>query len=47
MTVSIEEIKHLAKLSKIALTPEQEEHYRKDIDTILRFLDTLQLSETS
>lgn len=45
MALSIEQIKHLAKLSKIALTPEEEEKYAQQLGSILSFLDALTLEE--
>lgn len=45
MDLSIEQIKHLAKLSKIALSPEEEQKYAQQLGSILSFLDTLTLEE--
>ena len=45
MDLSIEQIKHLAKLSKIALSPEEEQKYTQQLGSILSFLDTLTLEE--
>lgn len=45
MDLSIEQIKHLAKLSKIALSREEEQKYAQQLGSILSFLDTLTLEE--
>ena len=45
MDLSIEQIKHLAKLSKIALSGEEEQKYAQQLGSILSFLDTLTLEE--
>ena len=45
MDLSIEQIKHLAKLSKIALSPEEEQKYAQQLGSILSFLDTLTLEK--
>lgn len=41
MSISIEHIRHLAKLSKLKLTAQQEEKYSKEISSIISFLETL------
>ena len=45
MSISIEQIEHLAKLSKLALTPEEKQKYSQQLGSILAFLDTLTLEE--
>ena len=45
MAISIEQIEHLAKLSKLALTPEEKQKYSQQLGSILTFLDTLTLEE--
>ena len=45
MSISIEQIEHLAKLSKLALTPEEKQKYSQQLGSILTFLDTLTLEE--
>ena len=45
MSISIEQIEHLAKLSKLALTPEGKQKYSQQLGNILTFLDTLTLEE--
>lgn len=45
MSIGIEQIEHLAKLSKLALTPEEKQKYSQQLGSILTFLDTLTLEE--
>lgn len=45
MAISIDQIKHLAKLSKLALTPQEEQKYSQQLGSILSFLDTLTLED--
>jgi aspartyl-tRNA(Asn)/glutamyl-tRNA(Gln) amidotransferase subunit C len=35
------EVKHIATLARIALTEQEEEHFKKDLSSILGYVDTL------
>ena len=45
MKVSKEELKHLAKLSKIKLTEEEKIKYQENMEDIIGFLDQLKVDE--
>ena len=42
MALTQDQIKHIAKLSRLALTPEELEHYRNNLDSIVAYIDVLQ-----
>lgn len=44
--ISSEEVKKLARLSRIALSDEEVERYRKEIESILGFVEQLQAVDT-
>ncbi len=41
MALTQDQIKHIAKLSRLALTDEQLEHYRGNLDSIVEYMDIL------
>ena len=41
MSLSLEEIKHIASLARIELTQEEQEQFRHELSAILAFIDTL------
>ena len=42
MKLSIEQVRHIAELAKLSLTPEETERYREQLSAILDYADTLQ-----
>lgn len=52
-TISLELVRHIAKLARLHLTPEEEQRYQKDLSSILGYmeilneLDTKDVAETS
>jgi len=45
MAISLDEVKKLAELSRIALSEEEMEKMRGEIDSILEYIDTIQKVE--
>lgn len=41
MALTQDQIKHIAKLSRLSLTEEQLEHYRENLDSIVQYMDIL------
>lgn len=41
MALTQDQIKHIARLSRLSLTPEQIEHYRQNLDSIVEYMDIL------
>ncbi len=41
MTLTQAQIAHIARLSRLELTPDQLEHFRSDIDSIVGYMDIL------
>ena len=44
--LSTEEIRHIAHLARIRLTPDEEEKYRKDLSQVLDFFQELESVDT-
>ncbi len=42
MALTQDQIKHIARLSRLSLTEEQLEHYRHHLDSIVEYMDILQ-----
>lgn len=42
MALTQDQIKHIARLSRLSLTEEQLEHYRHNLDSIVEYMDILQ-----
>jgi aspartyl-tRNA(Asn)/glutamyl-tRNA(Gln) amidotransferase subunit C len=47
MTLSLEEVEHIAELAKLALTVEEKERYREQLSAILDYAARLQTIDTS
>jgi Asp-tRNA(Asn)/Glu-tRNA(Gln) amidotransferase C subunit len=47
MNISEKELNHLAKLSKIKLSPEEKEKFLWNMDSIINFLDALKVTKKS
>ncbi|EKD44054.1 MAG: aspartyl/glutamyl-tRNA(Asn/Gln) amidotransferase subunit C [uncultured bacterium] len=47
MSLSIEEVKKIAQLARIELTPEEEKRHAETISTVLDFVDTLNEIDTT
>ncbi|MBQ9553572.1 aspartyl/glutamyl-tRNA amidotransferase subunit C [bacterium] len=45
MSISEQELEHLAKLSKLKLSPEEKKKYLNNMDSIIQFLDQLKTPE--
>lgn len=41
MAITKEEVRHIAGLARIELTPKEEQRFEKELSTILRFIDQL------
>ena len=41
MSLSIADVEHIAELAKLALTPDEIEHYRQQLSDILEHFETL------
>lgn len=41
MALTQDQIKHIARLSRLSLTPDQIEHYRQNLDSIVEYMDIL------
>ncbi len=41
MSLTQDQIKHIARLSRLSLTEEQVEHYRQNLDSIVEYMDIL------
>lgn len=41
MALTQDQIKHIARLSRLSLTEEQLEHYRHNLDSIVEYMDIL------
>ncbi|HEC22426.1 MAG TPA: Asp-tRNA(Asn)/Glu-tRNA(Gln) amidotransferase subunit GatC [Chloroflexi bacterium] len=46
MTLSIEEVEHIAELAKLALTDEEKARYREQLSAILDYFNRLQAIDT-
>ena len=46
MAITREEIKHLAELARLSLTPEEEEKFRGQLDSILEYISQLNEVDT-
>jgi aspartyl-tRNA(Asn)/glutamyl-tRNA(Gln) amidotransferase subunit C len=46
MKLSLEEVRHVASLARLALTPEEEERYRQQLSAILEAMEQLQTLNT-
>ena len=42
MALTQDQVRHIAKLSRLALSNEQLEHYRQNLDSIVAYMDILQ-----
>jgi aspartyl-tRNA(Asn)/glutamyl-tRNA(Gln) amidotransferase subunit C len=47
MTLTTEEVQHIAKLARIELTAEQQEHYREQLSAILDYIAKLRTLDTT
>jgi aspartyl-tRNA(Asn)/glutamyl-tRNA(Gln) amidotransferase subunit C len=47
MTLTIEEVEHIANLARLRLTPEEKERYRQQLSAILDYAARLQALDTS
>jgi aspartyl-tRNA(Asn)/glutamyl-tRNA(Gln) amidotransferase subunit C len=47
MTLSLEEVEHIAELAKLALTDEEKSRFREQLSSILDYANTLQALDTS
>ena len=47
MSLSIADVEHIAELAKLALTPDEIEHYRQQLSDILEHFETLKQVDTS
>ena len=47
MSLSIADVEHIAELAKLALTPDEVEHYRQQLSDILEHFETLKQVDTS
>jgi aspartyl-tRNA(Asn)/glutamyl-tRNA(Gln) amidotransferase subunit C len=41
MALTQDQIKHIARLSRLSLSEEQIEHYRQNLDSIVQYMDIL------
>jgi len=46
MRLRVEQVEHVAKLSYLELTPEELEHYTKDLTSIIRYIEKLNELDT-
>ncbi|MFA5174958.1 MAG: Asp-tRNA(Asn)/Glu-tRNA(Gln) amidotransferase subunit GatC [Patescibacteria group bacterium] len=46
MSITVEEVKKLAKLARIALTPEEEQRHAETISAVLDYMDVLNEVDT-
>jgi aspartyl-tRNA(Asn)/glutamyl-tRNA(Gln) amidotransferase subunit C len=46
MTLSLEEVKHIAELANLALTEEQAKRYQEQLSAILEYADQIQAVDT-
>ncbi|MEM7408110.1 MAG: Asp-tRNA(Asn)/Glu-tRNA(Gln) amidotransferase subunit GatC [Pseudomonadota bacterium] len=44
--MDIDEVKHVARLARLAIDEQQAEHYRQDLNDILTLVETMQARET-
>ncbi len=47
MTLSLEEVEHIAELAKLALTDEEKSRFREQLSSILDYANSLQALDTS
>ena len=47
MSLSTADVEHIAELAKLALTPDEVEHYRQQLSDILEHFETLKQVDTS
>ena len=47
MSLSTADVEHIAELAKLALTPDEIEHYRQQLSDILEHFETLKQVDTS
>src|SRR5512136_1268192 len=47
MSLSTSDVEHIAELAKLALTPDEIEHYRQQLSDILEHFETLKQVDTS
>ena len=47
MSLSTADVEHIAELAKLALTPDEIEHYRQQLSAILEHFETLKQVDTS
>ncbi|HEY63026.1 MAG TPA: Asp-tRNA(Asn)/Glu-tRNA(Gln) amidotransferase subunit GatC [Caldilineae bacterium] len=47
MSLTLEEVRHIAELAKLGLTPEEEERFRDQLSAILDYFARLQEVDTS
>ena len=47
MALSTPDVEHIAELAKLALTPDEVEHYRQQLSDILEHFETLKQVDTS
>jgi len=47
MALTIEEVRHIAELARLRLTPEEESRYRQQLSEILEYADRLSRVDTS
>jgi aspartyl-tRNA(Asn)/glutamyl-tRNA(Gln) amidotransferase subunit C len=47
MTLSLEEVEHIAELAKLALTDEEKSRFREQLSSILDYANSLQALNTS
>lgn len=47
MTLTLEQVEHIAELAKLSLTQEEKESYREQLSAIIEYADMLQQLDTS
>lgn len=45
--ITLDQVRHVAKLAHLALTPEEEERYRAQLSSILEYMEQLKAIDTS
>ncbi len=47
MSLTAQEVQHIAKLARLELTEEQQEHYREQLSAILDYIEKLKTLDTT
>jgi aspartyl-tRNA(Asn)/glutamyl-tRNA(Gln) amidotransferase subunit C len=47
MKLSLEQVRHVARLARLTLSPEEEQRYLRQLDDVLRFVERLDEIDTS